>query len=111
MTASLTEEQVLLMKSLSTIVIKTGCEAKDADDKSLPTTAYIIDCTDEDKKWKDIVMGDRVVIFDAYYDTFKKNVIQSMNWTSGTINPTLWNNIKSPKPPRKRRKKKEKEVE
>ena len=46
----------------------------------------------------DIVMGSRVAVFDSYYDCiWKRIVIQRMDWTSGTVNPTLWNvAVKSP---------------
>lgn len=109
MAMTLTEEQILQMKSEATIVIQTGCDDKAASDKSLPTTAYLIDCKDGDNTWKDIVMGNRTDIFDSYYDAFKKNVITKMSWTSGTIHPTTWGNIKNSPPPKKRRKRKEKD--
>tara|TARA_B100000686_G_C15794282_1_gene481189 strand:+ start:119 stop:463 length:345 start_codon:yes stop_codon:yes gene_type:complete len=105
-TVSLTEEQVSRMKDNSVVVIMTGCDDKAASDKSLPTTAYLIECDDGEKQWKDIVMGYRVPIFDSYWDAFKKNVIQKISWTSGTMNPKTWGKIKSAPPPRKKRKRK-----
>ena len=105
-TVALTEEQVSRMKDSSVVVILTGCDDKAAEDKSLPTTSYLIECKDGEREWKDIVMGDRVPIFDSYWDTFNKNVIQDMKWTSGTMNPKMWCNIKSAPPPRKKRKRK-----
>ena len=105
-TVALTEEQVSRMKDSSVVVILTGCDDKAAEDKSLPTTSYLIECKDGEREWKDIVMGDRVPIFDSYWDTFKKNVIQDMKWTSGTMNPKTWGKIKSAPPPRKKRKRK-----
>ena len=108
-TVSLTEEQVSILKDNSVVVIMTGCDDKAAGDKSLPTTAYLIECDDGEKQWKDIVMGYRVPIFDSYWDAFKKNVIEKIDWTSGTINPIQWNN--TPKPPKKRRRRKKQEEE
>ena len=102
-TVALTEEQVSRMKDSSVVVILTGCDDKAAEDKSLPTTSYLIECKDGEREWKDIVMGDRVPIFDSYWDTFNKNVIQDMKWTSGTMHPKMWGNIKSAPPPRKKR--------
>ena len=105
-TVALTEEQVSRMKDNSVVVIMTGCDDKASLDKSLPVTSYLIDCDDGERQWKDIVMGDSVPIFDSYWDTFKKNVIQKMSWTSGTMNPKTWGRIKSSPPPRKKRKRK-----
>ncbi len=106
---ALSEEQILQMKAGSTTVIYTGCDDSVAQDKSLPSTAYLIKCKDGDKEWQDIVMGTRVSIFDSYWDVFKKNVIEKMDWTSGTINPSSWNS--KPKPPKKRRRRKKQEEE
>ena len=41
MAMTLTEEQILQMKSEATIVIQTGCDDKAASDKSLPTLSLI----------------------------------------------------------------------
>lgn len=106
---SLSEEQILKMKGSSTIVIYTGCDDSVVHDKNLPTTAYLIKCKDEDKVWQDVVMGDAVTIFDSYWDVFKKNVIEKIDWTYGTINPSSWNS--KPKPPKKRRRRKKQEEE
>ena len=106
---ALSEEQILQMKASCTTVIYTGCDDSVAHDKNLPTTAYLIKCKDGDKEWQDVVMGTRVSIFDSYWDVFKKNVIEKMDWTSGTINPSSWNS--KPKPPKKRRRRKKQEEE
>ena len=85
------------MKENGVTVIFNGCGVEAAKDKNLPTTAWLISCKNEEKQWSDIVMGTRVAVFDSYYDAFGKNVIQRMDWTSGTVNPTSWNvAVKSP---------------
>ena len=96
-TKVLTENQIIDMKSNGVTVIHNGCDISASKDRGLPTTAWLMSCKLEDKEWNDIVMGTRVSVFDSYYDAFGKNVIQRMDWTSGTVNPTSWNvDVKSP---------------
>jgi len=96
-TKVLTENQIIDMKSNGVTVIHNGCDISASKDRGLPTTAWLMSCKLEDKEWNDIVMGTRVSVFDSYYDAFGKNVIQRMDWTSGTVNPTSWNvAVKSP---------------
>ena len=96
-TKVLTEGQISDMKENGVTVIFNGCEVEAAKDRTLPTTAWLISCKNEDKQWSDIVMGTRVAVFDSYYDVFGKNVIQRMDWTSGTVNAVSWNvSVKSP---------------
>ena len=90
-TKVLTEGQVSDMKQNGVNVIFNGCDASASKDRNLPTTAWLMTCKLEDKEWNDIVMGGRVAVFDSYYDAFGKNVIQKMDWTSGTISPISWN--------------------
>ena len=75
-TKVLTENQISDMKENGVTVIFNGCEVEAAKDKTLPTTAWLIVCKNEEKQWSDIVMGTRVAVFDSYYDAFGKNVIQ-----------------------------------
>ena len=89
-TKVLTEGQVSDMKQNGVNVIFNGCDASASKDRNLPTTAWLMTCKLEDKEWNDIVMGGRVAVFDSYYDAFGKNVIQKMDWTSGTIRPISW---------------------
>ena len=96
-TKVLTENQVIDMKGNGVTVVHNGCGVEAAKDRNLPTTAWLMSCKLEDKEWNDIVMGGRVAVFDSYYDAFGKNVIQKMDWTSGTVHPTSWNvAVKSP---------------
>ena len=101
-TKVLTENQITLMKDNGVTVIFNGCTVEAAKDRGLPTTAWLMSCKLEDKEWKDVVMGNRVDVFDSYYDAFGTNVIQKMDWTSGTINPTSWN-VVSKQPNKKKR--------
>ena len=92
------------MKENGVTVIFNGCEVEAAKDRTLPTTAWLIVCKNEEKQWSDIVMGTRVAVFDSYYDAFGKNVIQRMDWTSGTISPISWNaTVKQPSKKGKRK--------
>ena len=103
-TKVLTEGQISDMKENGVTVIFNGCGVEAAKDRNLPTTAWLISCKHHDKQWSDIVMGTRVAVFDSYYDAFGKNVIQRMDWTSGTINPISWNvAVKQPSKKGKRR--------
>ena len=96
-TKVLTENQISDMKENGVTVIHNGCDISASKDRGLPTTAWLMSCKLEDKEWNDIVMGTRVSVFDSNYDAFGKNVIQRMDWTSGTVNPTSWNvAVKSP---------------
>ena len=78
-TKVLTENQISDMKENGVTVIFNGCGVEAAKDKTLPTTAWLIVCKNEEKEWSDIVMGTRVAVFDSYYDAFGKNVIQRMD--------------------------------
>lgn len=103
-TKVLTEGQVSDMKQNGVNVIFNGCDASASKDRNLPTTAWLMTCKLEDKEWNDIVMGGRVAVFDSYYDAFGKNVIQKMDWTSGTISPISWNaTVKQPSKKGKRK--------
>ena len=66
-TKVLTENQISGMKENGVTVIVNGCEVEAAKDKTLPTTAWLIVCKNEEKQWSDIVMGTRVAVFDSYY--------------------------------------------
>lgn len=67
-----------------------------------PSDAYIVNYTLKDKKIMDLCRSSKMVnIFDLYYDKFG-NVINSINFGFGRINPKLWN---YPTQEKKRRKK------
>tara|TARA_Y100001970_G_scaffold10621_1_gene12514 strand:- start:216 stop:533 length:318 start_codon:yes stop_codon:yes gene_type:complete len=103
----LTEDQIVTINEagMGCSIIKTGCSPDAADDKTLPTNAYLLELKKDDETWFDIVMGESVGIFDTYYDMFG-NVMQKMSYTKGTRSPATFNNPLSPLKPRPKKKKK-----
>ena len=84
-------------------IIKTGCTPDAAEDKTLPTNAYLLELKKDGETWFDVVMGESVGIFDTYYDLFG-NVMQKMSYTKGTRQPATFNNPLNPIKPKKKRK-------
>ena len=101
----LTEEQILQINEagMGCSIIKTGCTPDAADDKTLPTNAYLLELKVKDDTWFDIVMGESVGIFDTYYDLFG-NVMQKMSYTKGTRQPATFNNPMNPIKPKRKKK-------
>ena len=68
----LTEEQIVDINNagMGCTIIKTGCTPDAADDKTLPTNAYLLELKKGEDTWFDLVMGEAVGIFDTYYDMF-----------------------------------------
>ena len=57
-------------------VIKENCDPKDAQDKSLPYTAYLVEYKLDTKTRYDLVMcGKAVDMFDHYYDNYRKDFV------------------------------------
>ena len=102
----LTEEQIVDINNAGRgcTIIMTGCTPDAADDKTLPTNAYLLELKKENDTWFDIVMGESVGIFDTYYDLFG-NVMQKMSYTKGTRQPATFNNPMNPIKPKSKRKK------
>ena len=102
----LTEEQIvdINMAGMGCSIIKTGCSPDAADDKTLPTNAYLLELKKDGETWFDIVMGESVGIFDTYYDMFG-NVMQKMSYTKGTRQPATFDNPLNPIKPRTKKKK------
>ena len=85
-------------------VLKANCDPKDAADKSLPYTAYLVEYKQDGKPVYDIAIGDKAVdLFDYYYDLYKKDFV-TFKQAAGRINPTLWNDPKAAKKPSKKKK-------
>ena len=101
----LTEEQIVDINNAGRgcTIIMTGCTPDAADDKTLPTNAYLLELKKDNDTWFDIVMGESVGIFDTYYDLFG-NVMQKMSYTKGTRQPATFNNPLNPIKPKKKRK-------
>ena len=102
----LTEEQIVDINNagMGGTIIKTGFRPDAANDKTLPTNAYLLELKKDNDTWFDIVMGESVGIFDTYYDLFG-NVMQKMSYTKGTRQPATFNNPLNPIKPKSKRKK------
>ena len=71
-------------------IIKEDCDPADAQDKSLPTNAFLVEYRVDDASHFDLVISSKQVdIFDHYYDQYKKNFV-TMNQAEGRISPKLW---------------------
>jgi hypothetical protein len=71
-------------------VIHNDCDPTLAENKQLPLNSYLVTYADEDKIKYDVVQSDsQVHIFDTYYDKYKN--VRGIKWTSGTVNPKVWN--------------------
>ena len=71
-------------------IIKEDCDPVDAQDKSLPTNAFLVEYRVDDASHFDLVISSKQVdIFDHYYDQYKKNFV-TMNQAEGRVNPKLW---------------------
>ena len=81
-------------------VIHEDCDPTLSDDKSLPTSAYLVEYVQGETSHFDIVStGKKTEIFDHYYDKYKKDLI-NITQAEGRANPKLWGN-----PPPERKKK------
>lgn len=71
-------------------ILHEDCDATLADDKGLPTSAFLITYIDEGREKYDIAMCHKQVeLFDYYYDKYKKN-LKSFTQTAGNIKPILY---------------------
>ena len=72
-------------------ILHENCEAKMAEDRSLPYTAYLVEYEAEGKKRFDLAISSKMVeIFDYYYDKYGK--VLNMTQSNGRVNPKLWGN-------------------
>lgn len=73
-------------------VIDRNCKPEAAKDKSLPTSAFLVEyVTKEGTTQYDIVMAYKQVdIFDAYYDVYREG-FRTITQASGNVKPKLWN--------------------
>tara|TARA_A100001201_G_scaffold65189_1_gene61286 strand:+ start:2721 stop:2975 length:255 start_codon:yes stop_codon:yes gene_type:complete len=73
-------------------VLHEDCDPTLADDKSLPTSAFLVEYIQGETTHYDIVSsGKKVDIFDYYYDRYKKDLV-NITQAEGRINPKLWGN-------------------
>ena len=71
-------------------VYKKDCDPSEAEDKSLPYFAYLVEyLQDGITKFDITIAGKRVDLFDHYYDQYKQDFI-TFTQTQGRMNPRLW---------------------
>ena len=71
--------------------IHTNCDPSLAADRSLPTSAFLVEYIQGETSHYDIVMSaKRVDIFDHYWDLYKKDLV-NITQAEGRVNPKLWN--------------------
>ena len=82
-------------------VLHENCDPELAQDKSLPSNAYIIEYKSEGTSCFDIVSAAKQSeIFDAYWDKHRDNFV-TMKQAEGRVNPKMWGN----EPPKTKKKK------
>ena len=86
-------------------ILKEKCTVDDAQDRSLPYTAYLVEYKVDEKPTLDIAVASKAVeLFDYYYDLYKKDFVK-FTQSEGRQNPKTWVDPNQPKPPKKGRKK------
>ena len=84
-------------------ILKENCDPKDAQDRSLPYTAYLVEYKLDTKTRFDLAIAQKAVdLFDHYYDRYRKDFV-GWKQSEGRINPKLWNDP-TKKPPTKKKK-------
>ena len=91
---------------MSITVLQEKCDPKEALDKKLPYTAYLVEYTDKDNLlcYDIAIAGKAVDLFDHYYDKYKKG-FKKFTQTEGRLSPSQWSNASKPKassPPKKK---------
>ena len=72
-------------------IISEDCDPSASLDRSLPSSAYMVEYQEGGLSKYDLVMSGRVVeIFDMYYDKYKKDLV-NITQAEGRISPKLWN--------------------
>ncbi len=86
-------------------ILREKCTVDDAQDRSLPYSAYLVEYKVDEKPTFDIaIAGKAVELFDYYYDLYKKDFVK-FTQSEGRQNPKTWVDPNQPKPPKKGRKK------
>jgi len=99
------EDKTEAKEVYSIVIHEADCPKEKSDDKSLPTTAYLVEYTvdNSEKIHYDVtIAGRKVDIFNFYYDKLKGG-LKDIKYAGGTRNPTLWNNSPTPAKTRKRK--------
>ena len=75
-----------------------------ANDRKLPSDAFNVTYVVEGETLLDVTRSSKMVnVFDMYYDRYGKDVVQKIDYGSGTIRPNLWGLKKPPERKRKRK--------
>ena len=72
----------------SEILVEDG-SLEDVNTKQAPTDAYIIKYVHDDQVRYDLTRGNKIKLFDMYWDKFKGG-IKSIEYGKGSIKPNLW---------------------
>ena len=59
-------------------------------DPSLPSDAYLIFYRVENQTYMDLCRGNRVKVFDLYYDKFGPGSVQKIDFGYGRVSPRVW---------------------
>ena len=90
-------------------ILYENCQPKDALDKTLPYTSYLVEYLKDGKTHYDVSLGDKQAeVFDYYWDKYKQD-LKKIDSTGGLINPNRWDTSMLKKPERKTRKRSKKE--
>lgn len=86
-------------------ILLENTEFDKTKDSGFPTDAYnvVYNLKEDEKDRIDVCRGNRVKIFDFYYDKYGKGVLKSISWGSGKVNPRVWMSNKEPSTKKKRR--------
>ncbi len=78
-------------------VLFSDCDPSQADDRELPTNAYLVEYIQGETSHFDIVMSSKKIdIFDHYWDKYKKDLL-NITQTEGRIRPNLYGEGKKKK--------------
>lgn len=85
-----TQERESLRSRYGCEILKHNCTLEEAKATDVPKDAYIVTYVLNGKVCYDLTRcGKRVNIFDMYYDAMG-DVIRSIEWGYGKINPKVW---------------------
>ena len=85
-------------------ILKQDCKKDEAQDKTLPSSCYLIIYKVDGVEKYDLAMASKQVdLFDYYYDLYKENFV-SMMQAEGRVAPNMWKDPaeKAKKPKKKR---------
>lgn len=92
------------LKKYSIKILHENCDRSMANSKNLPSNSHLIQYKLNGTIFLDIVQSyTKSKVFDAYYDKFGRDVVQSITYTQGRINPILYGATKPDDVKRKRR--------